>query len=102
MTTNRPVGAEDTRAIWDAKAAFWDERMGDGSDFYRTAVGPAAESLLRLEPGERVLDIGCGNGVFSRRLAELDANVTATDFSPVFLDLARKRSEGTVNANRIR
>ncbi len=101
MTSEQPVSVAETRAIWDAKAAFWDERMGDGNDFYRTAVAPAAEALLAIRPGERVLDVGCGNGVFSRRLAELGAAVTATDFSPVFLDLARRRSAGTPTADRI-
>lgn len=101
MSSEQPVSVAETQAIWDAKAAFWDERMGDGNGYYRTAAAPAAESLLAIRPGERVLDIGCGNGVFSRRLADLDAIVTATDFSPVFLDLARRRSVGISTADRI-
>lgn len=101
MTADLPVSVAETQAIWDAKARFWDERMGDGNDFHRTAVAPAAEALLAIERGERVLEVGCGNGVLSRRLAELGAIVTATDFSPVFLDLARQRSEGTPHVDRI-
>jgi SAM-dependent methyltransferase len=82
----------ETRAIWDAKADFWDERMGEGNAFQRLLVGPAAERLLGVRPGERVLDVACGNGVFARRLAALGAEVVATDFSQRFLDLARARS----------
>lgn len=84
--------ADEVRQIWDAKAAFWDERMGDGNPFQRELVGPASERLLALRPGERVLDVACGNGVFTRRLAQLGARVTGIDGSPRFIDLARART----------
>jgi SAM-dependent methyltransferase len=82
----------ETQAIWDAKATFWDARMGDGNTFQRVLVGPAVERLLAVRPGETVLDVACGNGVFARRLAALGARVVATDFSERFLELARARS----------
>ena len=81
----------ETREIWDRKADFWDERMGDGNDFQRVLVGPAAERLLAIRPGETVADICCGNGVFARRLAELGARVVAADFSARFIERARAR-----------
>src|SRR5918998_2011880 len=82
----------EVRDIWDAKAAFWDERMGDGNQFQLELIGPAVERLLAIQSGERVLDVGCGNGVSSRRLAELGAQVVAVDYSARFLELARARS----------
>jgi SAM-dependent methyltransferase len=88
---HHPLVAE-TRAIWESKAEFWDARMGEGNPFQLILIGPAVERLLQVQPGERVLDIACGNGVFARRLARLGARVTATDFSPRFLELARARS----------
>jgi 2-polyprenyl-3-methyl-5-hydroxy-6-metoxy-1,4-benzoquinol methylase len=78
---------------WERKAAFWDEMMGEGNAFQRFLVGPATERLLEVRQGETVLDIACGNGVFSRRLAELGASVVATDFSEKFVELARTRTE---------
>ena len=101
MTIDQPVSVAETRQIWDAKARFWDERMGEGNAWHLTAVGPAAEELLAITPGERVLDVGCGNGVLARRLAGLGAEVTATDFSQVFLDAARERSASLPYADRI-
>ena len=101
MAGARRVSVTETREIWDAKARFWNERMGNGNDFHQTAVGPAAEELLAVRLGERVLDIGCGNGVLDRRLAELGATVVATDFSPVFLDVAHERTAGLHFADRI-
>ncbi|HLG63679.1 MAG TPA: class I SAM-dependent methyltransferase [Ktedonosporobacter sp.] len=90
---------EETRRIWDQKAAFWDERMGEGNQFQRLLIGPACERLLNLQPGETVLEIGCGNGVFARRMAQLGVNVLATDFSSQFLERARARS--SEHADRI-
>jgi len=83
---------DDVRRIWDAKADFWDDRMGEGNKFQRELVGPALERLLRLRPGERVLDVGCGNGVFTRRLGQLGARVTGTDVSARFIERAAARA----------
>ncbi|HEX2281488.1 MAG TPA: methyltransferase domain-containing protein [Thermomicrobiales bacterium] len=87
----------EVRDIWDAKAAFWDEQMGEGNQFQLELIGPAVEDLLVVRPGERVLDVGCGNGVSSRRLARLGAHVVAIDASERFLELARSRSEELSN-----
>lgn len=83
---------EETRKIWDQNAAYWDDRMADGNDFQRTLIGPATERLLDLHPGEEILEVACGNGVMARRLADLGARVTASDFSADMIDRARARS----------
>lgn len=82
-----------TRDVWDANAAFWDDRMAEGNDFHRELVAPAAERLLDLKPGEEVLEIACGTGQFSRAMAELGVKVLATDFSEGMLERAERRSE---------
>lgn len=84
----------ETREIWDANARFWDARFGEGNDFHRVLIGPATERLLALRPGELVLDAACGNGAFSRRMAELGARVVAFDFSQEFLARAKERTAG--------
>lgn len=53
---------------------------------------PSLVSLLAPQPGQRILDIACGNGLTSRRLAALGANVTAFDFSANLIEKARARS----------
>lgn len=80
------------QVAWNQNAEFWDERMGEGNQFQRILIGPATERLLTLQPGELVLEIACGNGVFARRLAQLGAQVIATDFSENLLKQARKRT----------
>ncbi len=80
----------ETQAIWDEKAEFWDERMGEGNAFQRVLIGPASERLLAIRPNELILDVACGNGVFARRLAHLGARVVATASSEEKRALARE------------
>lgn len=89
--------SKEVQAIWDQNATFWDERMGEGNSFQRILIGPATDRLLQLRPGEEVLDIACGNGVASRRLAQAGGKVVAFDFSPQFIELARGRDAGSAN-----
>src|SRR5258706_1357571 len=88
----RALSAESA-AIWDANAEAWDARMGDeGGALQRLLVAPAAERLLALKPGQLILDVACGNGVFSRRLARLGARVVGCDFSAALIERARARA----------
>jgi len=48
-------------------------------------------SFLDVRPGQNILDIACGNGLTSRRLAGLGANVTAFDFSAELIERASSR-----------
>jgi len=43
--------------------------------------------------GKRLLDVGCGDGVLSVRLAQAGANVTGIDSDPRMLATARRRAE---------
>ena len=83
---------EETREVWNQNAAFWDERMGEGNDFVEVLIWPATERLLGLCPGERVLDIACGNGLSARRLAAMGAEVVAFDFAEEMIACARERT----------
>lgn len=90
---------QETRDAWNQNAAFWDERMGEGNDFVEVLIWPATERLLELHPGERVLDIACGNGLTSRRLAAMGAHVVAFDFAQDMIAHALERT--TEHAERI-
>ncbi len=98
--THRTALHQETREIWNQIAGFWDDHMGpDGNDFQTVLIGPVTERLLEIRPDQVVLDVGCGNGAFARRLAALGARVVATDFSDAFLERARQRT--TERADRL-
>ncbi|MFF2909295.1 class I SAM-dependent methyltransferase [Paenibacillus sp. NPDC057934] len=84
---------EESRTKWEENAEFWDSYMGDLSNpFHREIIRPKTEELLNVTAAQAVLDIACGNGNFSRRLAELGAVVTAFDYSPNMVERAISRS----------
>ncbi len=77
---------------WEENAEFWDEQMGDESNyFHRDIVRPNVEKLLKINNNDLVLDIACGNGNFSQRMARQGARVVAFDYSNKMIELAIKR-----------
>jgi 2-polyprenyl-3-methyl-5-hydroxy-6-metoxy-1,4-benzoquinol methylase len=105
MTTNDNARQSEallaeSRAIWDTNADAWDAKIAGGGGLQTRLVAPVVEQMLDIQPGENVLDIACGNGFFSRRLAALGASVVASDFSPKLIERARERT--TEPADRIR
>ena len=87
-----PEHDNKTAGVWDRLAEWWDDEIGDGNEFQDYLIEPATERLLALKPGEQVLDIACGAGRFTRRMAGLGAVVTAIDHADKFLSRARERT----------
>ena len=56
-------------------------------DFANIAVA------LDLEPGKRVLDVGCGSGWLSEYFARLGYDVTGIDIAPELIEMSRERLE---------
>lgn len=52
-------------------------------------LGGAALDLLDPKPGERVLDIGCGEGTLTKKIIERGATVLGVDNSPEMIAAAR-------------
>ena len=67
------------------------------SDAYRThasyvpALGAAVFELLNPQPGERILDVGCGEGSLTEKIAAAGADVVGIDMSEEMVAAARAR-----------
>src|SRR3984957_14442297 len=49
-------------------------------------------ALLNPQPGEHILDLGCGDGALTEQLAATGATLTGVDASPTMLTAARQRN----------
>lgn len=82
----------DSLKAWETNAEFWDQKMGNESNsFHRDIVRPRTEELLGINSDDLVLDIACGNGNFSKRMAEQGAQVVGFDYSPKMIEFAKIR-----------
>lgn len=89
---------EESLIAWETNADFWDNKMGDNSNtFHREIVRPRTELLLDINENDFILDIACGNGNFSKRLAEQGARVVAFDCSNKMIENAKKRQSKYLN-----
>jgi 2-polyprenyl-3-methyl-5-hydroxy-6-metoxy-1,4-benzoquinol methylase len=89
-----------TAAYWDSKAhsfedtavSMWPNRVLNG--LYEREQEELASRYLGEIEGSVLLDLGCGTGRFSRRLANKGARVTGLDFSTGALAIAKRLSSG--------
>ncbi len=87
----KKVSRPDPRKAWDDAIDVWEDFQETGKDFARDRVhGPALLRSLGAVRGLRVLDVGCGQGRFTRRLAQLGALVTGIDWSRAMIEAARR------------
>lgn len=68
----------------------------DPADYARHAhfvpqLGVPVVELLAPRPGERILDLGCGDGALTARLMDMGCDVVGVDASPAMVAAARER-----------
>ena len=87
----RPAPADE----WSgARAARW-VSMADDLDVQLAPVSEALFAAAALQPGEVVVDVGCGTGSTTRRAAELvgpTGSVVGVDVAPEMIEAAASRS----------
>jgi SAM-dependent methyltransferase len=72
---------------WGSRADAWAETEEQQMPTYEAAL-----DRLGVGPGMRVLEVGCGSGVFLRAAADRGAAVTGLDASERLVQLARRRA----------
>jgi len=77
-------------SLWEQHAGWWQREFTDGADpEYEEQILPLIDH--HLGDARRVLDVGCGEGQVSRRLAARGAEVVGLDPTVAQLAVARER-----------
>lgn len=84
--TTKPIALDAYETLAEAYAAAVETKPHNA--LYER---PATLSLLPEMSGKKILDAGCGPGIYSERLIKNGAKVTAIDASPKMIELAKKR-----------
>jgi SAM-dependent methyltransferase len=105
-----PTGTGGAAEVNEEAIRAWDgplfDRFVQFRDIFAAGLGAYGETALRLFPpatGERVLDVGCGFGEATQRIAGMvgpDGEAVGVDASEQFIELARRETQaaGVPNA----
>ncbi|HEX5258065.1 MAG TPA: methyltransferase domain-containing protein, partial [Sphingomicrobium sp.] len=74
-----------------ASTSKWDPADYARVGAFVAELGRAALDLLDPQPGERILDVGCGEGTLSKKILERGATVLGIDNSPEMVAAARAK-----------
>lgn len=77
----------------ETQSGYWRWERADPPPDHRYLV-PAVLKALGDARSRTLLDVGCGNGALSARLADAGFAVTGIDFEPSGVDLARRAHPG--------
>jgi SAM-dependent methyltransferase len=80
---------EDALSAAAQSTSKWDAADYAKVGAFVAELGGAALDLLDPQPGERILDVGCGEGTLTRRIIERGATVLGVDNSPEMIAAAR-------------
>src|SRR3984957_6298841 len=76
----------------------WDPSLYAGNGRFVAVLAGSLVDSLQPSAGDRVLDLGCGDGFLTQRIGESGATVGGVDSSPQMIEAAKERG---VDARRI-
>jgi len=82
--------SESTQVPSPASRKRWDPALYDSKHSFVWKYGQELIELLAPQPGELILDLGCGTAHLTSQLALAGASVTGLDHSPAMIQQARQ------------
>lgn len=90
----RQDNQEDSKG-WDHVAGWYDDLITErGSVHHETVIVPGVTRMLDLQPGEKLVDIACGQGMLCEYLAKHTPaeSFVGVDLSPALIEKANERA----------
>jgi trans-aconitate methyltransferase len=102
-TCHAPASFDPPPTTEKPMSQSWDPHRYASNARFVAELGLPVLELLAPKPGERVLDLGCGDGALTLELVRRGCEVVGVDSSPQQIDAARKLglSAQLMNAERL-
>jgi len=84
----------DKNTSWGKVAAWYGDYLENPDSYQSQVVLPNLVRVLALQPGERVLDLACGQGFFTKEFVKTGAKVVGADIAKELIEAARKNVSG--------
>ena len=85
----RHMGSDTTRHGQTTTSQAWDANLYESKHAFVWKYGASVLELLAPQPGERVLDLGCGTGQLTAQIASAGAEVVGIDKAASMIEQAR-------------
>src|SRR5260221_304589 len=76
---------------WDMPVQEWNSSRYAENARFVSDLGQAVFDLLNPQPGEHILDLGCGDGALTEKIAAAGAEVVGVDASSDMVSAAKQR-----------
>ena len=90
----KPESQIGTDTSWGNVADWYDGSVEREGSYQRELILPNLLRLMAIKPGEKIIDIACGQGMFSREFAKAGATISAFDISSELIKIAEEKSKG--------
>ena len=81
-----------TATSWGAVTNWYKEHLEKDDTYHAQVITPNISRIVQGAKGMRILDIGCGEGYFTRLFATTGAYVEGADISPELVTTAKQQS----------
>src|SRR3989338_276575 len=95
LMENKIIGkkSKTPSTSWSPVAKWYDETVELEGSYQRELILPNLLRLMEIKNDERILDLACGQGFFSRAFAGAGAEVIGADISKDLIKIAAEKSE---------
>jgi ubiquinone/menaquinone biosynthesis C-methylase UbiE len=79
------------KTSWGGVADWYDDLLGQEDTYQSKVILPNLTRLVAPRAGDKILDLACGQGFFSRSFAEAGAKVIGVDISMELIEKAKEK-----------